>query len=394
MNPAVRLFPRWLHVWSIVVIAATASLLILGGLVTTFRAGMADPVWPTEPWFLATINWAEERPGFLIEHAHRAIGFLVGAFVSILILGLWWTHPYTAARWSAIAMIFGLLAAFGGLHGVMIAQVKAKSNHFEWPKPMVIASLATYGITLAIALGGIVAKTPGAGTRLVGTLALAGVMLQGLLGGVRVALNDWAGTDLATIHGTFAQVVFCLLLSLAVLTAKPRAASLVEPTSFGKLRWQTFALVIFCFLQIVWGAWIRHAPGPLGSRLHLIFAFIVLGLGTLLVKQVLLDPAAKSRLNRPTHLLMTLMTVQILLGVEAWIGKFLPRGIVEDEVLTKGKAITRSLHAHIGTWVLGLSVVLAIVCRRGLVSRGPNATEPLNLSGREVPEPMAIGQGA
>ena len=46
-----------------------------------------------------------------------------------------------------------------------------------------------------------------AGLRLLGTAALIAVMIQGLLGGFRVKLNDLVGTDLAAVHGIFAQVV-------------------------------------------------------------------------------------------------------------------------------------------------------------------------------------------
>ena len=66
-----RSVPRWLHGWAILTVTATAVLLALGSLVTTFRVGMADPVWPTTPWFLFFASWTEPKPGFIIEHAHR-----------------------------------------------------------------------------------------------------------------------------------------------------------------------------------------------------------------------------------------------------------------------------------------------------------------------------------
>ena len=48
-----------------------------------------------------------------------------------------------------------------------------------------------------------------------GLAALAAVIVQGLLGGFRVLLNALVGTDLALIHGLFAQLVFTLLVSVA-----------------------------------------------------------------------------------------------------------------------------------------------------------------------------------
>src|SRR5438874_3390194 len=84
---------RGLHRWAVLTAAATFGLLALGSVVTSFRVGMADPVWPTRPWHLFTISWDEPKPGFVIEHVHRLAGFLVGAVVAVLALWLWLTEP-------------------------------------------------------------------------------------------------------------------------------------------------------------------------------------------------------------------------------------------------------------------------------------------------------------
>ena len=62
-----RPVPRWLHAWAVLAAAATLLLLALGQMVTSFRAGMADPVWPTEPWYLFS-NYKLDF-GYLVEHA-------------------------------------------------------------------------------------------------------------------------------------------------------------------------------------------------------------------------------------------------------------------------------------------------------------------------------------
>ena len=96
LHESVRPVPRWLHLWAIATVLVTLVLLVLGQFVTSFRAGMADPIWPTEPWYLAE-NYKLDL-GYLIEHTHRIAGFAVGGFVSILALGLWYTEPRPAAR--------------------------------------------------------------------------------------------------------------------------------------------------------------------------------------------------------------------------------------------------------------------------------------------------------
>src|SRR5689334_4917958 len=114
-------FPRWLHRWAILTLALLFALLALGAFVTSFKVGMADPVWPTRPWHLAMIQWQEESRGFLIEHAHRLAGFIVGGAVSILALALWLTEPRPRLRWGGFLALVALLLAFGHLHGTLIA---------------------------------------------------------------------------------------------------------------------------------------------------------------------------------------------------------------------------------------------------------------------------------
>src|SRR5579872_6144106 len=147
------LAPRALHGWAVLTVVATVCLLALGAVVTTFRVGMADPVWPTSPWYLLLISYKEPSAGFLIEHTHRLAGYIVGCCVIVL------------AVWLQVSSRRGWLRALG------------------WT-------------------------------------ALGCVIAQGLLGGFRVVLNALVGTDLAAVHGIFAQVVFSLFVGIAVFTSR------------------------------------------------------------------------------------------------------------------------------------------------------------------------------
>src|SRR5438105_6111887 len=94
-----RPVPRWLHASAVLTAAVTLVLLVLGQLVTSFRAGMADPIWPTEPWYLFVDGWKEPKGGYLIEHAHRIAGWTVGIVVSVLAVVLWCTDRCKTCRW-------------------------------------------------------------------------------------------------------------------------------------------------------------------------------------------------------------------------------------------------------------------------------------------------------
>jgi heme A synthase len=379
-STSIRTVPRWLHVWAILTVIVTALLLVVGGFVTTFRVGMADPVWPTEPWYLLGVSWSEPKAGFLVEHTHRLLGFLVGGLASVLALGLWWTDRNSSTRWLGLAGLVALLATFGQFHRAMIKQ--ADDPLVVWPVGIIAAMLVVLAIVLVLALLGWRNDRPAGGIRLLVVLVLVGVMIQGLLGGLRVRLNAIAGTDLAAVHGSFAQIVFALLIAVALLTGRVTRAVGIPPDAARKLRWQTSCLVLFTFIQIVWGAWIRHYPGPLSNRMHLFFAFVVVGFATLAIKQALSDPVSRERFKVPARFMMGLITIQVLLGIEAWMGKFLTGTLPEFENLTRkdaDKAVIRTAHAHIGTWILAVAVIFHLLARRkGADVIGPSAAASVN----------------
>jgi heme A synthase len=187
-------------------------------------------------------------------------------------------------------------------------------------------------------------------------------MIQGLLGGFRVKLNALAGTDLAAFHGVFAQVVFGLLVTLAVVTARP---VLVGSAGTEARRLHKWALVLahLIFVQVVFGALVRHYPVPLNQRLHFLTAFLATVIAVLVIRAVLTNPAARARAGTLAWVLAGLVAVQVYLGVEAWLARFgqykLP---VLVEVTPEGGAI-RSLHALVGSGVWGAALALSLRLR-------------------------------
>src|SRR5207302_10806416 len=123
--------PRWLHVWAIACTVATLVLLCLGQMVTSFRAGMVDPVWPTKPWYLAD-NFMLDF-GYLIEHSHRIVAFAIGGLVAVLAFGLWACEPRKVARWAALAGLVVLLAGFGEFHRGLIVQRDTPAAEVKLP---------------------------------------------------------------------------------------------------------------------------------------------------------------------------------------------------------------------------------------------------------------------
>ncbi len=93
--------------------------------------------------------------------------------------------------------------------------------------------------------------------RWLATGVLAAVIVQGLLGGLRVVLVE---LDLAIVHACFAQAFFCLAALVCVVTSKwwhdatPQAAS----TSGRRLIAACVFAVIAIYAQLIVGATMRH----------------------------------------------------------------------------------------------------------------------------------------
>jgi heme A synthase len=369
MNPAIRIL-------AILTVLATVVLLTLGGLTTSFRAGMADPVWPTEPWFLIVNGHKyelEQHRGFLLEHTHRLSGFAVGALASLLAISAWLSGPKKATRIIGIVAVVALLATYGDLHRRMMQawDLRKAGQGFTWPKAAIQSTLAAAGLLLAAAVAHLGSKQPGKWVRFLASVILIAVMIQGLLGGLRVfldtelGLSQTLGVELAAIHGVFAQVVFAAIVCVPMLCRVPSPGHQVPVLQQSALSRISFGLVAVVFLQLVWAAWVRHAPTPLAQRLHFITAFAVLGLAVWLCAKIYSRPEARRSFGFGAFHLVLILGVQIVLGVEAWMGKFAaqgPNGTIPPELreVTTHSASIRTLHQLIGAAILASSVALMV----------------------------------
>ncbi len=298
--------PRWLHFWAMFTVCATFAGLLAGSLVTTLRVGMADPVWPTVPWYLLVFNWQEPRPGFIIEHSHRAAMYVVGLSTILLAVGLWRCEPRRWLRWLGMA-------------------------------------------------------------------ALGGVIVQGLLGGLRVLLDRRFGTDLALLHGCLAQLVAATLVSIACVTApawsRPRLKQ-EDTKSAARLRNAALASAVLIYGQVVFGAVLRHTYSPFGQRGHLLLAFAIVAAVVWLLKETREHMWQERGLVVAATLLAVLVGVQLLMGVEAWMLRF--------EASTPARQMwTRTTHVMLGYMIFATAVVTALQTFRPRVAEPRLALHPL-----------------
>ena len=183
--------------------------------------------------------------------------------------------------------------------------------------------------------------------RTLGIVAAVAVVVQGVIGGLRVVLT---ADGLALIHGPFAQAFFALVVALALATSTRMAEP--GPATDGATRGLTVATALVVYLQIVFGALLTHA-GYLAIHLAGAVAVFVVA------------PMATGRLRRSgdaiaapaARVLLLLLGVQLLLGLGSYVARFsaiwIPGGQVTMLILPVA-------HRLVGGLILAASVVLAV----------------------------------
>jgi heme A synthase len=136
--------------------------------------------------------------------------------------------------------------------------------------------------------------------------------------------------------------------------------------------------VALLFVQLIWGAMVRHTPNAINQRLHLLTAFLAVAATAWLLRTGFTS-AARPRIASTGWVLGTLIALQVALGVEAWMGKFGEEArdgrpassyLAEAAPVTREQAKMRTAHTLVGTGVLAAAVILLIRIRqRPMVAR-------------------------
>lgn len=189
--------------------------------------------------------------------------------------------------------------------------------------------------------------------RWLGLATLGLVIIQGVMGGLRVVLIEDA---LAIFHAATAQAFFALTICLAMFTSTEWKNSAGEKplNDGGRLRRLSIITTGFIYLQIVFGAVLRHT----GERLdaHLAFAALVALHVILTVMRVTRHHADSQRLIRPALLLFVLLIAQLVLGGLSYFAKFTTSLRFSVDLVV----LLTTTHLAIGALMLAASVTLTL----------------------------------
>lgn len=324
---------RWPHRLAVLLVCATFPLIWVGGLVTTTQSGMAVPDWPS-------------------------------------------TYGYNLFLYPAASWIYGpwslfiehghrLLGALAGLMTISLMVALWLCDGRRWPKVL-------------------------------GLLALALVIGQGVLGGMRVLFDE---RTLAMVHGCVGPAFFALTVALAVFTSRNwisqrRLES--HPAASGLQGLATMTTVL-AYLQLVLGAQLRHVtPGAAPETFramvvfHLLMAAVLAVHVSLLTIKVVRFGSSEARLRTPAAWLAGLLAVQIMLGAASWIVKYgMPAALghyvwaarytVSAE--SSLQAIIVTGHAATGSLILAVSLTLTLRAWRWLKAPRQSSASSQTLAG-------------
>ena len=197
-------------------------------------------------------------------------------------------------------------------------------------------------------------KEPKLWLRWLGSIALAAVVLQGILGGLRVVL---LAHTLAIVHACLAQAFFALLVSISFFTAPLRPDQSVEfPMALlTRLRRLCVLTTAVIYLQITFGAILRHTGARLDAHLALaaLVALLVIALNVAMWRH----HGEADAVVHPIMLLSVLLLVQLGLGLGAYLVKYTPMAALATSGLRVSLTTT---HLAVGSLLLVTSLVLTL----------------------------------
>ena len=221
--------------------------------------------------------------------------------------------------------------------------------------------------------------------RRLGMFALIAVVAQGLLGGLTVKLM--LPPAVSTAHATLAQLFFCTTVSLAVFTSKSWSTygNTIEEKGTLPIRYLCVAALLTILLQLVLGAtlrhsatWDKHLPGELLlAHIGGAIAVTVILAGTAFT--ILRRHPEERFLTRPATIALGLLTLQLLLGVAAYVTRL--KSPDDPQPLNPMIGVTV---AHVACGALVFATAIVMCLRAFKVLRGSAAfrAERFHLSGQ------------
>jgi cytochrome c oxidase assembly protein subunit 15 len=207
--------------------------------------------------------------------------------------------------------------------------------------------------------------------------ALALVIVQGVLGGMRVHLDR---VQLAKLHGCIGPIFLALTVAIMFATSTRWRTSLRFSTSPSLVRFQLQAILIavLAYSQLLVGAQVRHLPAGastgwfrLAVIFHVVLAVFLAGAAAVIVAAVLRNRKEFSVFTRSAFVLLALIVFQLGLGLATWAVKYsMPFEVSHffggwtNVAGSAGQSITITAHVVTGSLILSVAVYTSLYALR------------------------------
>lgn len=320
-------YHRVVHWLAVTLTVAVFPLIWVGGLVTTYDAGMAVPDWPgTYGWNMFAYpasTWLFGPFDLLVEHSHRLLGTVAG-FLSI---------------------------------GLVVASYRCEER--TWFRRWAI-------------------------------FVLLAVIAQGVLGGARVLLDQRTAAMIHGCTGPlfFAIATATAVMSSKWWIQGFRGGSGDRESGVGQnatgsvVVWIATILVGVSYLQLIMGAQLRHITGLVSHKMFTGFVHmhLTLAVAVALLAVVLAGLAARrsipAKVRGVTKLLVLGVLFQIALGIGTWIVNYglpwseLNQTLASYTIQAKGywESLIVTAHMATGSLIISLATVAALRAWRSRAS--------------------------
>ncbi|MBI4616167.1 MAG: COX15/CtaA family protein [Planctomycetes bacterium] len=256
---------------------------------------------------------------------------------------------------------------------------------YEWGHRAVGAVLGLAALVAAVLVW---RSRASRGVKVLAAAALAALVCQGLVGGLRVRFvsspevrstfsSPFGGEANASavllgvtmVHAALGQTVLALFVALALVSSLRWNAggSAVPAAGSRKLRRLAVLTTAFVFVQLVLGSYVRHTGEWV--LVHLAWAFVVAAVAMLLSSRSLEDEGTPPAVRRPAAALGVAVVLQVLLGLAAWMVS--PANLESGAPPPAWSAIVRSAHVALGAAILAITVALTLAIFGKVAPEGP-----------------------
>lgn len=309
MTEPASVYRPWVYRLAFLLALSVFPLIWVGGLVTTYDAGMAVPDWPNtygwNMWAYPIETWLYGPFDLLAEHSHRLLGTVAG-FLSIGLV-------IAAYRW----------------------------DRREWYRRWTWAVLMS-------------------------------VVAQGALGGARVLLDARTLAMIHGCTGPlfFAMATATAVMASRFWF---EAADEKRWQSTVTMRRVSTALAVISFIQLTIGAQLRHITGDTSGKVFMGFVHLHLTLaGLILILSLMLwfvtPRTAAPMTRRAAAVLVLLVAVQIALGIGTWLVNYalpwaeLNETVARYTISAKGywESMVVTAHVATGSLIISFSTAAAV----------------------------------